>query len=136
MGYIVYLLSTMTLLGADCLTPIQLWVRSECFLCSFHSAVVISHDVWIYYTISFEEQLSPLAYSVFCPFLTNAIKKISGISKRSRWLIMFLTLCSFVSLTYISETVFSSFICLFKTWHFSHKNVSLPKDVFLRKESE
>ena len=30
--FIAYPLSTMTLLKADCLTPIQLSVRSECYL--------------------------------------------------------------------------------------------------------
>ena len=29
---IVYLLSTVTLFRADCLTPIQLFIRSECYL--------------------------------------------------------------------------------------------------------
>ena len=31
-GVLVYPLSTMTLLRVDCLTPIQLSVRSECYL--------------------------------------------------------------------------------------------------------
>ena len=34
----VYPLSTMTLLRADCLTPIQLLVRFECYLYSYQSA--------------------------------------------------------------------------------------------------
>ena len=54
-GVLVYLLSTMTLLSADCLTPIQLLERSECYLYNYHSAVVISNHVWNYFTISFEE---------------------------------------------------------------------------------
>ena len=40
-------LSTMNLLRAHCLTPIkQLSVRSECYLYSYHSAMVIGHDVY------------------------------------------------------------------------------------------
>ena len=38
---------TMTLLRADCLTPIQLSFRSKCYLYSYHSAMVISQDIWI-----------------------------------------------------------------------------------------
>ena len=42
---VVYPLGFMTLLRADCRTPIQLLVRSECYLYSYHSAVVIIHNV-------------------------------------------------------------------------------------------
>ena len=45
-GVIANPLSTMTLLRSDCLTPIQLSLRPECYLYSYHSAVVVSHNVF------------------------------------------------------------------------------------------